>query len=121
MLLRAWNDGADPEIFDLYPYATTNPVFFRSGEAAATHCGADADYFIAWIDRVTKVRGRSIQGYNTAAERDSTLAQIADALERLAATPLIRRRGPPRELALRSASRRARAPPRSRRCRASSR
>ena len=26
LLLRAWNDGADPIILDLYPYATTNPV-----------------------------------------------------------------------------------------------
>ena len=27
LLLRAWNDGADPHVLDLYPYATTNPVW----------------------------------------------------------------------------------------------
>ena len=27
VLLRAWNDGADPQVLDLYPYATTNPVW----------------------------------------------------------------------------------------------
>jgi TolB protein len=79
VLLRAWNDGADPEVFDVYPYATTNPVFFRSGDAAEPHCGADADYFIAWIERVQKAAA-SHPGYNTAAERDSTLSQISDAL-----------------------------------------
>jgi TolB protein len=75
VLLRAWNDGAVPEIFDIYPYATTNPVFFLSGEATAPHCGADADYFIAWIDRV-KAAAASHPGYNTPAEREATLSQI---------------------------------------------
>jgi len=27
LLLRAWNDGADPGVLDLYPYATTSPVY----------------------------------------------------------------------------------------------
>jgi hypothetical protein len=80
VLLRAWNDGATPEIFDIYPYATTNPVFFRSGEAAAPRCGADADYFIAWINRV-KASAAAHPGYNTHAERESTLGQIDAALE----------------------------------------
>jgi TolB protein len=75
VLLRAWSDGAVPELLDLYPYATTNPVFFRSGEAAAPHCGADADYFVAWIDRV-KAAAAAHTGYNTPAERDATLAEI---------------------------------------------
>ena len=26
LLLRAWNNGADPIILDIYPYASTNPI-----------------------------------------------------------------------------------------------
>ena len=75
LLVRAWNDGAVPEIFDIYPYATTSPVFFHSGQPSAPRCAADADYFIAWIDKV-RAAAASHPGYNTAAERDATLAQI---------------------------------------------
>ena len=29
ILLRAWNDAADPLVLDLYPYATTSPVYLE--------------------------------------------------------------------------------------------
>ena len=74
LLLRAWNDGADPGTFDIYPYATTNPVFFGSGQTAI-HCGADAAYFIAWIDRLYAA-AQAHPDYNTAAEREATLDGI---------------------------------------------
>src|SRR5262249_42678997 len=77
LLVRAWNDGAVPEVFDIYPYATTNPVFFRSA-GAATHCGADADFFLKWLSRL-EAAAASHPGYNTAAERDATLSAIAAA------------------------------------------
>ena len=51
LLLRAWNDGASPEVFDIYPYATTSPVFV-DGDPKAIACGADAEYFLAWLDRI---------------------------------------------------------------------
>jgi TolB protein len=74
LLLRAWNERADPLVFDLYPYATTNAFFFRSPNAA-THCGPDADYFLSWIDRI-EAAAAAHEGYNTAAERDATLEEI---------------------------------------------
>ncbi|HVN99972.1 MAG TPA: CehA/McbA family metallohydrolase, partial [Steroidobacteraceae bacterium] len=77
VLLRAWNEQASPDVFDIYPYATTNPVFFGS-PGAATHCGADADYFIAWIDRLADA-ARVHPDYNTPLERQATLDQIAAA------------------------------------------
>ena len=77
LLLRAWSDNASPHIFDIYPYATTNAVFFRSPDAA-THCGPDADYFIAWLDRLETAAGTH-DGYNTATERDATLNEIREA------------------------------------------
>ena len=36
LLLRAWNDGADPQLLDLYPYATTNPVWLDGLGGAPT-------------------------------------------------------------------------------------
>jgi hypothetical protein len=77
LLVRAWNDGAVPEVFDIYPYGTTNPVFIRTA-GAATHCGADADFFLKWLDRL-QAAASAHQGYNTAAERDATLRDISAA------------------------------------------
>jgi len=77
LLLRAWNEGSSADILDDSPYATTNPVFFTS-PGAATHCGADADYFLAWIDGLAAA-ARAHPGYNSEAERNLTLEQIAAA------------------------------------------
>jgi hypothetical protein len=74
LLLRAWNDSASRDIFDTYPYATTNPVFIE-GDPRSIRCGADADYFVAWIDRIrSAAEGRGL--YNTEAEREVALAEI---------------------------------------------
>ena len=77
VLLRAWNEQASPDVFDIYPYATTNPVFFSS-PGLSLHCGADADYFMAWIDRLAE-DARTHPDFNTALERQTTLDQIAAA------------------------------------------
>lgn len=77
ILVRAWNDGATPEVFDIYPYGTTNPVFFRT-EGAATHCGPDADFFLKWLNRLESAASTH-EGYNTPAERDATLRDISAA------------------------------------------
>jgi len=77
LLLRAWNDHSSPDVFDIYPYATTNPVFFTR-RGTAPHCGADADYFLAWIDRLAAAAGKH-PDFNTDAERHATLDQIAAA------------------------------------------
>ncbi|MDB6162211.1 MAG: hypothetical protein JWO04_5917 [Gammaproteobacteria bacterium] len=79
LLVRAWNDGAVPEVFDIYPYGTTNPVFFRT-EGTATHCGPDADFFLKWLDRL-QAAASVHQGYNTPAEREATLREISAARE----------------------------------------
>jgi hypothetical protein len=74
LLVRAWNDAASPEIFDLYPYATTNAFFFRA-PGAAIHCGSDAQFFLRWIDRLDAMAAAH-EGYNNAAERETTLNEI---------------------------------------------
>jgi hypothetical protein len=79
LLLRAWSGNSYVDTLDAYPYATTNPVFFR-GANAATHCGADADYFLKWIDRL-EAAASAHTGYNTAEEREKTLGEIRAARE----------------------------------------
>ncbi|MCL6730227.1 CehA/McbA family metallohydrolase [Sphingomonas hankyongi] len=76
VLLRAWNDEADPEVLDIYPYATTSPIYLAVGGAPpATN---DAAYFVTWLDRVIDdAANRS--DYRTADEREATLAYLRKA------------------------------------------
>jgi len=74
LLVRAWNDAARPEIFDIYPYGTTNAFFFHA-DGATTHCGSDAQFFLTWIDRL-EAAAAVHPDYNTAKEREATLGEI---------------------------------------------
>ncbi|MCL6740992.1 CehA/McbA family metallohydrolase [Sphingomonas sp. RB56-2] len=77
LLLRAWNDGADPLVLDIYPYATTSPIYLElpSGPPAAPR---DAAYFAAWMDRVL-ADAASRNDYRSESERESTLAYLRKA------------------------------------------
>jgi Tol biopolymer transport system component len=79
VLLRAWNQDASPDIFDRFPYATTNPVFVEIG-GQPVRSTADADYFIQWIERV---RSQTLENtdYNTESERQAVLSSIDAALK----------------------------------------
>jgi Tol biopolymer transport system component len=71
IVLRAWNDGADPLILDLYPYATTSPLYVDVG-GTPTNSPADAQYFVHWLDRtIAAAEGRT--DYNDERERQATL------------------------------------------------
>jgi hypothetical protein len=77
LVLRAWSEAATPEVFDLYPFGTTNPVYVRLGDGAM-RSAADADYFLAWIDDLL-ASAEGSTAYNTAQEKAATLAQIREA------------------------------------------
>lgn len=77
VLLRAWNEDASPDIFDRFPYATTNPVFVEIG-GSPKRSGADADYFIRWIDRVHDALSNNPH-YNDDTERKEILSSIEKA------------------------------------------
>ncbi len=87
VVLRAFNDKPDPWVLDLYPYATTSPIYFDS--PAAPPAPEDAAYFVAWMDRVVEAavaRG----GWNSEQEKADTLAYLEHAREKfraLAASP----------------------------------
>jgi len=80
LLLRAWNDGADPLVLDIYPYATTSPIYLElpGGVPAAPE---DAAYFAAWMERMVR-EATARNDYNTAGEHDDTIAYLRQALDR---------------------------------------
>jgi hypothetical protein len=74
VLLRTWNDKAHPWVLDLYPYATTSPIYVDAPAPAAPE---DAAYFSAWMDRVVEAalaRG----GWNSEQEKADTLAYLEE-------------------------------------------
>jgi Tol biopolymer transport system component len=81
-VLRAFSDKAEYPILDLYPYATTSPVYV-SVAGAPVRNGADAAYFAAWIDRLIAA-ARSNTSWNTEAEKESVLSTLQEAREKFA-------------------------------------
>lgn len=79
LLLRAWNKDAHPDVFDRWPYATTNPVFIEIG-GEPVRSAEDADYFLAWIARVREHTVAS-EDYNTDKEKQAVLTHIDAARE----------------------------------------
>ena len=76
-LVRAYADGSRHPILDFYPFGTTSPVYVTLG-AAPVRSAADALYFTQWIDRV-RAAAEAHSGWNTAAEKQAVLAQLAQA------------------------------------------
>jgi TolB protein len=78
VVLRAWNEHADPLVLDIYPYATTSPVYLE-GFGPRPDARRDAAYFVTWLDRVIdESRARSAD-FNDERERQSTYAYLARA------------------------------------------
>jgi TolB protein len=78
-LLRAWSEKPEDPILDLYPYATTSPIYIKVA-GSKPNLGEDASYFIAWIDRMIDSANQSPE-WNHAAERASVLTQLNSARE----------------------------------------
>ncbi|MGQ0430186.1 MAG: CehA/McbA family metallohydrolase [Gammaproteobacteria bacterium] len=82
IVLRAFNDAPHPRVLDLYPYATTSPIYLAS--PAAPPAPADAAYFVGWMDRVIEA-ARARDDWNDATETSATLAYLRAARERFRA------------------------------------
>lgn len=72
--LRAWNESSRHPVLDIYPFATTSPVYVTVG-GEPVRSREDADYFIAWIDRLEEAASAH-DGWNTDAERHGVLERI---------------------------------------------
>ena len=82
LLLRAWNEAADPLVLDLYPYATTSPIWLES--PAPPPAVADAAYFVAWLERVI-ADTRANADFNSVLEQQATLDYLESAQARFRA------------------------------------
>ena len=77
LLLRAWNDDPDPDLMDIYRYATTSPIYVRVGDQPRRSRAAAA-YFLRWLDRIQAATERNTS-YRTTAEREAVLQDIGRA------------------------------------------
>jgi hypothetical protein len=76
-LLRAWNEKAKYPILDLYPYATTSPIYIDVA-GSRLNAGDDASYFIAWIDQLIAA-ARTNPDWNSDSEKTTVLDQFSQA------------------------------------------
>jgi Tol biopolymer transport system component len=79
-ILRAYADHAEYPILDLYPYATTSPVYIQVAGAAA-HNQADAQYFVGWVDRLITAAQNS-SAWNSDQEKQSVMSLFQTAKEK---------------------------------------
>jgi Tol biopolymer transport system component len=79
-VLRAFSDNAEYPILDLYPYATTSPVYV-SIAGAPVRSPADAAYFLAWVDRLIAA-ARSNTNWNTETEKQAVLVMFQEARQK---------------------------------------
>ena len=79
VLLRAWNDGPHPDVLDIYPWATTSPVYVQVGNDLRRSREA-ASYFLRWIVRVRAATETDAR-YRSTSERDAVLRDLDRARE----------------------------------------
>jgi TolB protein len=76
-LLRAWSDKAEHPVLDIYPYATTSPIYI-SVAGPKVKSREDAAYFVAWIDRLSAA-AKSNRDWNNDAEKTSVMTMLDSA------------------------------------------
>jgi Tol biopolymer transport system component len=76
-LLRAWSEKPEYPILDLYPYATTSPIYVTV-EGSTADRSEDAAYFVAWIDRLID-GAKANKDWNTEAEKSAVLETLGSA------------------------------------------
>jgi hypothetical protein len=79
-VLRAFSDEAEYPILDLYPYATTSPIYLNMA-GAPLHNTEDAAYFVAWMERLVSAV-ESSAAWNTVAEKQAVLAIFQEARQK---------------------------------------
>jgi hypothetical protein len=76
-LLRASSDRAEYPVLDLYPYATTSPVYVRVA-GRAPQSPSDAAFFAAWVERVIDATDR-YPDWNSPEEKAAVLGRLRQA------------------------------------------
>jgi Tol biopolymer transport system component len=83
LVLRAWNDHADPRVQDIYPYATTSPVYVHVRGSTPKYPD-DARFFVRWLER-TLESASARTDYNSAREKADTLEYLKTARKKFEA------------------------------------
>jgi len=76
-VLRAYSDRPRLPVLDLYPFASTSPIYVTVANSPV-RSRQDADFFLQWIDRL-RGEAQAHTGWNTDAERNAVLELIAKA------------------------------------------
>jgi TolB protein len=72
--LRAWSSSSVEPVLDIYPFATTSPIYVTV-DGKPVRSAQDARYFEAWIDRV-RAAAAAHPGWNDSAEKDGVLGRL---------------------------------------------
>ncbi len=73
-LLRARGNGPAYPVLDVYPYATTSPIYVTVARQPI-RSPRDADYFVSWIARL-EAAAKANRDWNTEAEKAKALATL---------------------------------------------
>src|SRR5204863_2800544 len=77
LTLRAWSRRASPAVLDIYPFATTSPIYVTVA-GRPIRSGDDARWFVTWIERLEA--GAAVHtGWNSEAEKKIVLDHLAQA------------------------------------------
>src|SRR2546426_223871 len=76
-VLRAYSDRAELPVLDLYPFASTSPIYVRVGDQPLRSAD-DATFFVRWIERVEAATRASTSWINPA-EQTGVLRTLAQA------------------------------------------
>ena len=75
--VRAWSAHSRAPVLDIYPFATTSPVYVVLGNRAQ-RSSADLKYFLDWVGRLSAA-AEAFTGYNSAGERAAVMDRLAAA------------------------------------------
>jgi len=76
-VLRAYSDKAEYPVLDLYPYATTSPIYVTV-DGSNPDSKEDAKYFIAWIEQLI-AGAQANHDWNSDAEKSAVIDQFTRA------------------------------------------
>lgn len=76
-VLRAYGDRATMPVLDLYPFASTSPIYVSIG-GQPVRSADDAGFFVQWIGRLEGT-ARASTAWNTAEEQRAVLRTLAEA------------------------------------------
>jgi len=76
-VLRAYADRSVMPVLDLYPFASTSPIYVQVGDQPV-RSSDDAAFFIRWIDRMIETT-RASTAWNSPADQTAALKALNDA------------------------------------------